>query len=233
MLVPVHDLDLYEHLKRGRPSESEEIDLNQHHRFSCQEPFQQIARAEFEETGGRAVGAGVEGAFGDGAVHHQMDAGSLREDGAEDGGGSDFDACEFPEFFRRCERDAGDAQGAAEFAGDEGFVVGGDVQVELRLLAIAQEDGLDDADANLGVDVLAVFHRQTRVRVHALEGNAPRGEGFIDLLLQFRRVGRRRRREDIADFEHRLKFRRQGFLEHLLIEGPALVLGDTVTDEAG
>ena len=131
-----------------------------------------------------------------------MDASSLREDGAQNRRGAHLDPGEFPELLRRCERDARDAEGAAEVAGDEGFVVGGDVEVEFRLLAVAQEDGLDDADADLGVDVLAVFHRQARIRVHALEGNAHRHKSFIDLLLEFSGVGRGRRSEDIADFEH-------------------------------
>ena len=131
-----------------------------------------------------------------------MDTRGLRKDGAQKSGSTHLNPGEFPELLCRCEGDARDAEGAAEVAGDEGFVVGGDVEVEFRLLAVAQEDGLDDADADLGVDVLAVFHRQARIRVHALEGNAQFDEGLIDLLLKFRGVGRRRRSEDIADFEH-------------------------------
>ena len=126
----------------------------------------------------------------------------LREDGAQNRRRPHLNPREFPELLRRCERDARDAEGAAEVAGNEGFVVGGDVEVEFRLLAVAQEDGLDDADADLGVDMLAVFHCQAGVRVHALEGNVHRHEGLIDLLLEFRRVGRGRRGEDVADFKH-------------------------------
>ena len=131
-----------------------------------------------------------------------MDPRRLREDGAQDRRRTYLNPGKFPEPFRRCKRDARDAQGGAEVAGDEGFVVGGDVEVEFRLLAVADEDGLDDADADLGVDVLAVFHRQARVRVHALEGNVHRHKRLIDFLLEFRGVGRGRRGEDVANFEH-------------------------------
>lgn len=131
-----------------------------------------------------------------------MDPLRLREDGAQNRRRTHLNPRKFPEFLCRCERDARDAQGAAEVAGDEGFVVGGDVEVEFRLLAVAHEDCFDDADADLGVDVLAVFHRQARVRVHALEGNVHRHKRLIDFPLEFRRVGRGRCGEDVANFEH-------------------------------
>ncbi len=184
------------------PAAAKAIDLNQCDRLSRQKPLQQILRPKLQKTRRCAVRTCVEGAFGDGAVHHQMYPFRLREDGAQNRRRPHLNPREFPELFRRCERDARDAQGSAEVAGDEGFVVGGDVEVEFRLLAVAHEDGFDDADANLGVDVLAVFHRQARVRVHALEGNVHRHKRLIDLLLEFRGVGRGRCGEDIANFEH-------------------------------
>lgn len=178
------------------------IDLYQDHPLPRQKPLQQIRGPKLQKTRRRPIRARVKRTLSHPAVHHQMDTSGLRQNSAQNRRRPHLNPGEFPQFLRRGKGDARDAEGGAEVAGDEGFVVGGDVEVEFRLLAVAKEDGLDDADADFGVDVLAVFHRQARVRVHALEGNVHRHEGLIDLLLEFRRVGRGRRGEDVADFKH-------------------------------
>ena len=130
-----------------------------------------------------------------------MDARSRRPRCAEDGGGADLDAGEVPEVLGRGERDPRDAQGAAEVARHEGFVVGGDIKVEFRLLAVADENGFDDVHPDAGADVGAVFHRDAGVGVHAGEGDAGRGKGLIDKALQRCLKGRRGRGEGFADEE--------------------------------
>lgn len=178
------------------------IDLNQNDPLPRQKPLKQIGSPKLKEARRRPIRTRIKRTLSHPSIHHQMDPGRLREDSAQNRRSTHLNPRELPKLLRRGKRDARDGQGGAEVAGDKGFVVGGDIEVEFRLLAVAQEDGLDDADANLGVDVLAVFHRQARVRVHALEGNVHRHKRLIDLLLEFRGVGRGRRSEDIADFEH-------------------------------
>ena len=47
--------------------------------------------------------------------------------------------------------------------------MGGNIKVEFRLLAVADENGLDDVHPNAGADVGAVFHRDAGVGVDAAE----------------------------------------------------------------
>ena len=147
---------------------------------------QQVGGADLDKAGGGAVGAGEPVALRDGPVHYEVNAGCFREDGAQDGGGADGDARERLKLFRRSEGDAGDAQGTAEVPGDERLVIRCNVQVECRLLAVAQEHSLDDADADFRVNMGTVLHGEARVGVHPFERDAQPVEGLIDLLLQRR-----------------------------------------------
>ena len=178
------------------------IDLNQSDCLPRQKPLQQIRSLQLQKTRRRPIRTRIKRTLSHASIHHQMDPRRLRKNRTQNRRRPHLNSREFPKLLRRGKRDTRDAQGGAEFACDEGFVVGGDVEVEFRLLAVAQEDGLDDADADLGVDVLAVFHRQARVRVHALEGNVHRHKRLIDFPLELRRVGRGRCGEDVANFEH-------------------------------
>ena len=191
------------------PGETARKDAFQQGRFSFDDheflalkvSLQQVAGADLDEAGGGAVGAGEPFAAGDGGVHREVDGAGRREDGTKDGGGAHVRAGQPPEPFRGGEGNAGDAQGAAEVAGDEGLVVGRDVEVEFRLLAVAQEDGLDDGYAGAGADVGAVFHRDAGVCVHAGEGDPFRGKCLINKRLQGRLVTAWRRGEGLADVE--------------------------------
>lgn len=169
---------------------------------------QEVPGAELDEAGCGAVGAGKPVAFSDGTVHDELHGGRFREDGAEDRGGAHRDARQFLELVCRGEGDAGNAQCAAELPGDEGFVVRGHIQVESRLLPVAQEYGLDDAYADLRVDMGTVLHGEAGIGVHPFERNTQGGKGFIDLLLERRGKGRRGRGERVAYMEHAVNVRK-------------------------
>ena len=109
-----------------------------------------------------------------------------RPDCAQDGCGADMHAREFPELLGGSKRHARNPQGAAELPRHKRLVVRGDVEVKLRLLAVAQEDGLHDIHANTCADVRAVLHGDTRVGVHALEGNSNRFKRLVNKLLKWR-----------------------------------------------
>ena len=167
---------------------------------------EEVGGAEPDEAGGGAVGAGEPVALGDAAVHHEMDAGGLREDGAEDRGRADLHAGELPKLVGGCERNARNPQSTAELPGNKRFIVRGHIQVEFRLLAVAEEERLHDAHADLRGDVLAVLHREAGVGIHPPKGDAQGGECLIDFPLQFRRELSRWRGHYVADFEHKTWF---------------------------
>ena len=167
---------------------------------------EEVGSANLDEAGGGTVGTGKPFTLSHGTVHNEMNSGARRQDGAEDGGGSDFDAGELPEFVGRSEGDARNPERAAELPRHERLVVSGHIEVELRLLAVAEEQGLHDMNAYLRVNVLTILHRQARIRVHALKGNAQRGKGRIDRPLKLRLELLRRKGDDVAYFEHREYF---------------------------
>ena len=148
--------------------------------------LQEILRMELDKTGWRTVRAGEPLRFRHSPVHDQGNIGGRRKDAAKHGSCAHFHAGEFPEFIGRSKGNAGNSQRSAEITGHEGLVVSCDIEVEGRLLPVAQEHGLDNADANLGVDMLAVFHGKTGVRIHPFKGNGQVLEGRIYFLLQGR-----------------------------------------------
>jgi len=130
-----------------------------------------------------------------------MDAGAGGPDAAQDGGGADADAGQFPELVGGGEGYARDSERAAEVAGHERLVVRGDVEVEFGLLAVAEEDGFDNVHPDPRADVGAIFHGDAGVGVYARERDSCRGKLLIDKLLQWRLEGGWRRGEGLADVE--------------------------------
>ena len=131
-----------------------------------------------------------------------MDTAGLREDGAQDGGSADLHPRQLPKLFRRRERYPRYPQRSTEIPCDKRLVIRRHIEVELRLLAVAEEDGLDYMDSYLGVYVLAVLHRKSRIGINPLERDAQGLERLINLLLQLRRILLRRSGHYIAYLEH-------------------------------
>ena len=131
-----------------------------------------------------------------------MDSGSLRQYRTEYRGGSREHARQVPELVRWSEGNPRNPQCPAEFPRDERLVVRGDIQVELGLLPVAEENGLDYPHSDLLVDMPAVLHRYTGIGVHPPERDPKPVEGRIYLLLELRGELLRRSMVDFADFEH-------------------------------
>jgi len=164
--------------------------------------LQKILRMELDKAGGCTVRAGKPLCLRYSPVHNQMHVTGRRKDGAEHGGCSHFHAGELPEFVGRSKGDTGNAQRAAEIPRDKGFVVRGYIQIELRLLPVAQKHGLDNAYANLGVNMLAVLHSKPGVRINPFKRNGQGLEGLVYFLLQGRRESLRRRANGVTHFKH-------------------------------
>ena len=71
-----------------------------------------------------------------------MDVFRLRKDGTQNGSSPDFYPGEGLESVCRGERHARNAQRSAELPRDEVLVIRGDIQPKLRLLAVAEEQGI-------------------------------------------------------------------------------------------
>lgn len=160
---------------------------------------EEVAHAEFHEAVVGAVGAGVLVAVGDFLVDDEGDEVLGVVDEAQNRGGSDARAELFPQHFTGGKRDARNVQCPAELLGHKRLLSRGDIQIELGLLAVADENGLHHRTLQSFGNEDAVFHRAAVIGIYAAEGNLQLLQGFVDMLLCFCFKLRRRRGHLFAD----------------------------------
>ena len=163
---------------------------------------QQVRRLQAHVAGGRAVGT-ADGFRRDGRpVDDEPDPDLRVGDEAQGRGGAHFRAQEFLQHRGGSEGHAGNLKRGTEVLGAERFVTRHHIQVEHRLLPVAEKEGLHRGNAQRLVDGDTVFHRHGRVVVDASEGDFQPLQGGIDLPLGL--VGERlgSGRADVAGMDH-------------------------------
>ena len=119
--------------------------LNHNCLMSCmfQKTVEKVAHLEFHKASGGTVGTGITIALGHLAVDDEGDLVIRVVDETQHRGGPHTGTQFLEQHLCRGERHSGYAQCTTELFGYKGFLASGHIHIELRLLAVAQQNSLD------------------------------------------------------------------------------------------